>query len=53
MITIQFSVLHVSVTIFGHHLVVFLQSLSTLSANLPPLANVYNSWMKVVLLFTM
>jgi hypothetical protein len=33
---------HVSATIFGHHQVVLLQSLSTLSANPHPLANVYN-----------
>jgi hypothetical protein len=43
---------HVSVTIFGHHQVVLIQSLSVLSPIPPPLANVYN-WGKVVLSLTM
>jgi hypothetical protein len=42
---------HVSATVFGHHKVVLIQSLSTLSAIPPPLASVYN-WEKVAL-FTM
>jgi hypothetical protein len=41
MITVHF-IRHVSATIFGHHQVVLIQSLSTLSAVPLPLANVHN-----------
>jgi hypothetical protein len=41
-ITTIFILWHVSTAVFGHHQVVLIQSLSTLYAISPPLANVYN-----------